>query len=358
MTGSEERSKVTAAETTNQKATSRAIPPSNMDGEDFPPLDPEAAPFVLFRSKKKRGKKKKKQQQQQQEEEEETTSKEAFYSVSRDKAFMETMVELERTVASAGGTYLWAPVTRQRIELPALEEEANLPGPRRGVCVLSHAPADPDCTVLLAHLEAPAFWFCRPGRAAAGPGNRWARHDYAGEGVQIARIAAAGGEFSVDLHHSLATLRLSPSPPAFEREAVAHAGWMDGYHAAVCRLVGCAGGELFKVVVFSASAACRHVEAVRVYGMDFAGKTWRWVTDLGDRAFFLDRFAWGASCSAKQFGLDPGCVYFLSGAKGIIVISRPNEGSHGLWTRRGGLDADRAMHSFLMPSAPWHPSEY
>ncbi|KAL6651793.1 hypothetical protein ACP70R_010718 [Stipagrostis hirtigluma subsp. patula] len=316
----------------------------NTGDGDFPPLAPEAAPFVLFLSRK-RGKRR---------------EKEAFYSVSQDKAFKERMVELNggKTLhwitpdgwflvcdRKSCATFLWTPMTKQRIELPPLDEQ-DRPAPRRSVCLLSHKPADPNCVVLLAHLEMPAFWFCRRGAA----GSRWAKHDYAQEGMQITRIAAAGGEFRIDLHHSIATLRFTPSP-TFTREAVEHVGWMDTYHAALCRLVESCG-ELFKVVVFTVSPTCSSINGVRVYRMDFSGRTWRRVTEFGDRAFFLDPIAWGASCSARQFGLDQGCVYFLSGKSGIVLVSRPKEGTTQLWRSRGGLKAERVMYSFLMPLAP------
>lgn len=166
------------------------------------------------------------------------------------------------------------------------------------------------------------------------------KHDYRHEVLQISRIAAVNGMFYIDLLHEIVTLQFCPSP-AFTTEAVAHRDWLDHHHDDVCRLVESCG-ELFRV----------GIELVCVYKMDFLEKTWVRVTEFGDRAFFLDRFRWGASCSASQFGLDRGGIYFITGKEGIILISHPTkEGFRQLVYSRGGLDANRMMDSFLMPLA-------
>lgn len=182
--------------------------------------------------------------------------------------------------------FLWTPMTKQRIELPAMEDikqrvdplpgrEKYPPSPYQSVCLLSHKPTDPDCIVLLVHLQDTVFWFCRPGES------QWVEHDYRHEVLQFRRIAAVNGMFYIDLLHAIVTLQFCPSP-VFTTESVAHIGWLDHHNDDVCQLVESCG-ELFRV----------GIELACVYKMDFLEKTWVRVTEFGDRAFFLDRYTWG-----------------------------------------------------------------
>ncbi|KQK12205.1 hypothetical protein BRADI_1g02165v3 [Brachypodium distachyon] len=213
--------------------------------------------------------------------------------------------------AAAAATYLLDPHSRRRIPLPPLAIDPRLLP--YCTCLLHPVPGggDPSAGQFLVLLR------------------EWAKHEYdigtQGDGRivekrAIAPIAACRGKFYFNPRSTeTEVLELpprgggaAPSPPVFsscDAEVPGRA------HRAKVFLVeepepAGASSSLYMVMVLHNGGA---YDAIEVYRMDFPGRRWCPVDDLGGRAFFVGPMNLGASCAAGG-GIQENCVYSLVGA--------------------------------------------
>ncbi|XP_073355194.1 uncharacterized protein [Aegilops tauschii subsp. strangulata] len=247
-------------------------------------------------------------------------------------------------------TFLWNPSTRQRIGLPSghqrgfLEENTTR-------CLLSHAPTDPNCVVLVINCRDTVLWYCSP---AAGA--QWFEHRYDSRMLdqsrnkvvrRMRRLTAFGGMFYADLFRAVVTLRFSPHPtftvtPVDVRSRRLHS----------CTefqlLESC--GELFRVS-FGQQFFVDEVLHVGVQRLDVAEMAWVKVHSLGDRVFLVNSRYFRASLSAEEAGLKRNCVYFLRhGDKGLYVYNM-ERGTTTLHNPGQHLHDDVAAEILLIPTS-------
>ncbi|KAF7072396.1 hypothetical protein CFC21_077532 [Triticum aestivum] len=247
-------------------------------------------------------------------------------------------------------TFLWNPSTRQRIGLPSghqrgfLEENTTR-------CLLSHAPTDPNCVVLVINCRDTVLWYCSP---AAGA--QWFEHRYDSRMLdqsrnkvvrRMRRLTAFGGMFYADLFRAVVTLRFSPHPtftvtPVDVRSRRLHS----------CTefqlLESC--GELFRAS-FGQQFFVDEVLHVGVQRLDVAEMAWVKVHSLGDRVFLVNSRYFRASLSAEEAGLKRNCVYFLRhGDKGLYVYNM-ERGTTTLHNPGQHLHDDVAAEILLIPTS-------
>jgi hypothetical protein len=220
----------------------------------------------------------------------------------------------------SGATSLWNPFTRQKINLPADEEEFLIENTTR--CLLSHKPTDPNCIVLVVDCRDTVLWYCRP------EGNHWFKHTYESSllsdrrgavigGMQI--LTAIGGEFFTYFSGNLVVLKFMPVP-TFTKFAVGDKSGLIYPYPNVDRFLLESCGELFRVDFFQDSRT--KVKAIRVHRLDMAERVWLKVNLLGDRAFFINPTYFGASLSAQKPGLKGNCIYYSRlGDKALYVYN-------------------------------------
>uniref|UniRef100_A0A0D9V1Y2 KIB1-4 beta-propeller domain-containing protein n=1 Tax=Leersia perrieri TaxID=77586 RepID=A0A0D9V1Y2_9ORYZ len=210
---------------------------------------------------------------------------------------------------SAGGsTYLLDPQSRRqdnKIQLPPLagiEDDVLM----FSNCLLTDQPNSPaGCVVLVVHPIDPVIWYHHMGTTSS----EWIRHEY-DIGIQgddhetckvlIVPIAACHGKFYFKCYFDeIVVLDFCPGP-VFTSLKLDGAGLRDGGTGRIQVFLLESDGELYMV---------------HVYRMDFSEQRWCLVDDLGDRAFFVAPWYFGASCLAGKYGIQKNCVYsvcFLS----------------------------------------------
>ncbi|KAM3271806.1 hypothetical protein ACQJBY_042169 [Aegilops geniculata] len=241
-------------------------------------------------------------------------------------------------------TFLWSPQTSEKIDLPPLTPGQEIP--LQSSCSLSGKPTTAGFTVVAVEPEDTVVWYCHVGGDAVGRG--WVRHEYDvgsvtfpvvnGRRIQgkkfITRLTAVGGKFYFfKSHDEVGVLEFSPAPlhssvpvPAIERPP--------GTTCMAPSFVEL-GGELYLVTAFLHYdiGGATSVLGCGVYKLDLAGKRWRNVRDIGDRAFLMCPQYFGGCCSATASGLRPNCVYWmgLCGDNLLRVFDIDgNEGTHGV----------------------------
>ncbi|KAI4988316.1 hypothetical protein ZWY2020_029946 [Hordeum vulgare] len=223
-------------------------------------------------------------------------------------------------------TFLWNPQTSQKIHLPPLTPEQEIP--LLSSCSLSGKPTTGNAagfTVVAVEPEDPTVWYCHVGGDAGTRG--WVRHEYDVGSVTfpgtngrsskqipnfITRLTAVGGKFYFfQSYHELGVLDFSPGP-VFSTVSVPGIERPPRTNIIVPFFIEL-GGELYLISAFlhyKVGDGSR-VHGCGVYKMDFAGKRWRKVRDIGDRAFLMCPQYFGGWCSPTASGLRPNCVYWM-----------------------------------------------
>ncbi|CAO2208866.1 unnamed protein product [Urochloa humidicola] len=221
---------------------------------------------------------------------------------------------------------LWNPQTGEKTPLPAMDE----PPPEYCRCLVadtgSSSPEwNPDSLVLVYDLSRPELLMCRI-RGGAAAAAKWAKQSYDMGLYQvpgkptteraIASMAAVQGVFyfleSPGVVGAFFSDAGDPEPRlelvTFDAPEPTIAS--DAPQVVTLSYLLESSGELFRVCLFFLGCGLERVEEVGAYMMDLTKKEWRKVTDIGDKAFLLGPSSFAASCSATEYGLKKGCVYF------------------------------------------------
>uniref|UniRef100_A0ACD5XJF9 Uncharacterized protein n=1 Tax=Avena sativa TaxID=4498 RepID=A0ACD5XJF9_AVESA len=205
--------------------------------------------------------------------------------------------------------WLWNPLTGETIRLPPTQDDHYIPV--NGSCLLTHgSPSHPDCAVVLLDTRKPDMWFCRIG---GGSDRRWGQHTY-----DI-------GEYKIPVNHDkmgIVHLDFNHYPsPAAELETLEDVNARTVFPQGMCSgepwLVE-SQGELFHVLVcfWEFDFDADNIGAVLVHKMDFEGRRWLRVHDIGDRVFLLPPDGvTAASCSASACNLRGNRIYFMKNFK-------------------------------------------
>ncbi|CAM0870480.1 unnamed protein product [Alopecurus aequalis] len=225
---------------------------------------------------------------------------------------------------STFSTFLWSPQTSEKIALPSLTQEM----PMDSECSLSDKPtSNSGFTVVVVEPAAAdtVIWYCHVGGTAGSAG--WVRHEYdlgsdmvpgVGGMMHIRRpitrlTATTGGRFYfIKDMDELGVVEFSPDPviTSIKVPAVKRPPAMTSM-APVCVELD---GELYLVTAFLHSHLGVETSVLGggVYRLDFAGRRWRRVRSVGDRAFLMCPSYFGGWCAATASGLRPNCVYWMS----------------------------------------------
>ncbi|VAI27084.1 unnamed protein product [Triticum turgidum subsp. durum] len=264
-------------------------------------------------------------------------------------------------------TFLWSPQTSDKIDLPPLTPEQEIP--LHSACSLSGKPATAGSfTVVAVEPEDTVVWYCHVGGDAAG-GRGWVRHEYDmgsvtspvvnGRSMQakkfITRLTAVGGKFYFKSEGELGMLDFSPAPllgsvPVADIERPPRTTSMALSFVEL-------GGELYLVTAFLHYdiGGATSVLGCGVYKLDLAGKRWRKVRDIGDRAFLMCPQYFGGCCSATASGLRPNCVYWmgLCGDKLLRVIDIDgNEETHAVQDPCKDITGSNRNAIWMLPTDP------
>uniref|UniRef100_A0A0E0F5D1 KIB1-4 beta-propeller domain-containing protein n=1 Tax=Oryza meridionalis TaxID=40149 RepID=A0A0E0F5D1_9ORYZ len=236
----------------------------------------------------------------------------------------------------SGSTYLVDPQSRQdKIPLPPLtgiDDDVLMDCN----CLLSDQPsaqAAAGCVVLLVEPQDTVIWYHHIG--SGGGGGEWTRHEYDigvqgdkygfTEKIHIVPIAACRGKFYFNSFFTeISVLEFcgpagSPRFSSIRLAGGAPGDWGRGaFHVFLLE----SDGELYMVRLkttlgsqsspASSSSSSPSPLQVGVYKMDFSERRWCRADDLGDRAFFVAPFYFGASCVAGgKYGIQKNCVYSI-----------------------------------------------
>ncbi|CAL4941176.1 unnamed protein product [Urochloa decumbens] len=226
----------------------------------------------------------------------------------------------------SSSTYLMDPHDRadkRRIPLPHLPED-NLS--TYCSCLLSDyfdpAQRSSSCIVLLVEPDSPVLWYCHIGDDVDDDDKQWVRHEYdigsqglpdLGEGcseeVLVCPIASCGGKFYLNgCLEEIGVLEFCPGPMFSLLNIHDAIDEDDGFE----KIFMVESRQDLYMVSMLSSLDLDTVYRVTVHKMDFLRKEWHKVDDLGDRAFLLSSWYFGASCSAEKCGLEQGCVYSVN----------------------------------------------
>uniref|UniRef100_A0A0E0R7T5 KIB1-4 beta-propeller domain-containing protein n=1 Tax=Oryza rufipogon TaxID=4529 RepID=A0A0E0R7T5_ORYRU len=258
--------------------------------------------------------------------------------------------------SASGSTYLLDPQSHQDDKIPL----PPLTGTDDDVlmdcnCLLSNQPtaqAAAGCVVLLVELQDTVIWYHHIG---AGAGGEWTRHEYDigiqgdkygfTEKIHIVPVAACRGKFYFNSFFTgISVLEFcgpagSPQFSSIRLAGVAPGDWGRGaFHVFLLE----SDGELYMVRLkttlgsqsspaSSSSSSSPSPLQVGVYKMDFSERRWCRADDLGDRAFFVAPFYFGASCLAGgKYGIQKNCVYSVRylGDKSFTVSNVEDGTSH------------------------------
>ncbi|KAF8664894.1 hypothetical protein HU200_054210 [Digitaria exilis] len=242
-------------------------------------------------------------------------------------------------------TFFWNPMTGDEVvELPPLREVGD-DALIDSHCLLSDHIAAPGGVVLLVEGgDDTVFWYCRLNEDDA----RWTKHEYdIGSHVLpypdkddeiekevICSIAACCGTFYFDCAgKDLRTIDFSAGAEPVVTAAIAIDGDMVDKRLPCQVFLVESDGELYMVRLFFALPydGGDEIDGVGVYKMDFSGRRWRAVSDLGGRAFLLSPFYFGASCCAgDEYGVLPDCVYFVIHWSKTLQVFDVQQGTYQL----------------------------
>jgi hypothetical protein len=246
-------------------------------------------------------------------------------------------------------TFLWNPFTSNRISLPSARGEFLEKNTTR--CLLSHAPTDPNCVVLVVNYADTVFWYC-----STVAGTQWFKHRYDSRRLHESRnnvvrrmrhLTTFGGKFYADMACSSVTLQFSPHPtftvtPVDDKSQKLYSS-IDFILLESC-------GELFRLS-FGQQFYVHKVLHIRVEKLDTAERAWVKVQTLGDRVFLVNSRFFGASLSAQEVGLKRNCIYYLKrGDKGLYVYNM-ERGTTTLHNPGKDLQDDVAAEILLMPAS-------
>ncbi|GJM92289.1 hypothetical protein PR202_ga08742 [Eleusine coracana subsp. coracana] len=253
-------------------------------------------------------------------------------------------------------TFLWdAHQGGEQIRLPPLEgiEDDMF---MYSQCHFSHKLiSDLGCVVLL--LEGgntTVMWYCHPGD------DQWVKHEYdigtltlpypegdQYEKVPIYHITACRGKFYFNgLENTLHVLEFCPDP-VFSTITVDDEScdseddddddeeeeYDDEYepHPSMAVFHVESGDELHMVTLYYASPRSNEIMECFVDKMDFSGRRWRGVDDLGGRAFLLSGSCFGVSCSCGDGArLRQDSVFLMNPRKREMLVFDVKEGTRTL----------------------------
>ncbi|CAN6288538.1 unnamed protein product [Urochloa humidicola] len=301
-----------------------------------------------------------------------------FFSISENKAIdIDNIGELKNSNcwatpqgwvlvrdAESSSTYLMDPHDRagnRRTPLPHLPED-NLP--TYCSCLLSDY-FDPDqrsggscCNVLLVEPDSPVLWYCRIRGDEDDKNVEWVRHEYdiglqglpdLGEGcsekVLICPIAACGGKFYFNgCLEEIGVLEFCPGP-VFSLLNIHEANDEDDGFEKIFMVES--RQDLYMVSMLS-SLDLDTVYRVTVYKMDFLKQEWHKVDGLGDLAFLLSSWYFGASCSADKCGLEQGCVYSVNPWDKCVRVYNIEDGTTKVRNLKEAPIVDQAL--WMLPT--------
>ncbi|KAL6912132.1 hypothetical protein ACP4OV_000937 [Aristida adscensionis] len=247
--------------------------------------------------------------------------------------------------ATASSTYLLDPHNHNaRIGLPHLPEDL----PIVSTCVLS----DHSFTVLLVKPDAPVIWYCRI------DDEEWTKHEYdigtqdlsdLGDGrsekLLICPITACRGKFYFNgTLDELGVLDFCPAP-VFGRVTIP--GAADETLGFQKLFMVESKQDLYRVSLL-ASYDLETVYRVTVHRFGFAKQEWIKVDDLGDQAFLLSSWYFGASRSADQCGLEKNCVYMLNPWDKCVKLYNIKDGTDKVLDLKEAPASDHAM--WMLPT--------
>ncbi|CAL4959923.1 unnamed protein product [Urochloa decumbens] len=266
-------------------------------------------------------------------------------------------------------TYLLNPKNNGKVDLPPLTEVDDIVL-IDGHCLLSDEPVvGPHSVVLLVEASENTFiWYCHPGD------DQWSKYEYdigshvlpypgdeedQVEKEVICSIAAYQGKFyfnarAAELHVlDFSSHAIQPVLSAIDiDDTVADDGsyGFDEEHSLIFLVES--GGELYMVRLLFVSTdeedAWDEIGKVSVHRMDFAGRRWCNVHDLGGSSFLLSRFYFGASCLGAEHGLLPDHVYFVCEKTSSLQVFNVQEGTYDLHKFNEDPVVDKAF--WLLPS--------
>ncbi|KAL6651744.1 hypothetical protein ACP70R_010669 [Stipagrostis hirtigluma subsp. patula] len=269
------------------------------------------------------------------------------------------LVRHPAAAAAPPATFLWNPGNGDKIHLPPLREDLS----SECTCLLSDKPdlsGDGKFVVLLLEKYGPVLWYCHAG-ADGGDNGGWARHEYdigtqvlypdetLHEKLVITPVAACRGRFYFSTgFEELGVIEFRPAT-AFSsiamREVVA-----GGYGVADNALVFMveSEGQVHMVNLLFEGSLSSVVYEVSVYRMDFSGRQWRRVRDLGGRAFLLSSLSFGAARSADKCGLEQDCVYMSYPWDKSLMIYNVKDGTMKMESLDGAPESMRAL--WMLPT--------
>uniref|UniRef100_A0A0D9V1Q5 KIB1-4 beta-propeller domain-containing protein n=1 Tax=Leersia perrieri TaxID=77586 RepID=A0A0D9V1Q5_9ORYZ len=257
---------------------------------------------------------------------------------------------------SAGGsTYMLDPRQDKKIQLPPLagiEDDVLV----YSNCLLSDQPTSPaGCIVLVVEPLETVIWHHHMGTSV------WIRHEYDigiqgdehhPDKIHIVPIATCHGKFYFNscCFNEISVLEFCPGPQ-FSSIKLDGAGLRDssgkgGIHVFLLE----SDGELCMVRLQTVLPPASSLQ-VHVYRMDFSQQRWCLVNDLGDRAFFVAPFYFGASCLAGEYGIQKNCVYSVRYWRDrAFTISNMEDGSSHVHSLHEAESICRT--SWMLPTDP------
>ncbi|KAL6633547.1 hypothetical protein ACP70R_026218 [Stipagrostis hirtigluma subsp. patula] len=252
--------------------------------------------------------------------------------------------------ASSSSTYLLDPRNPDtRIRLPHLPEEL----PMFSTCLLSDYPdTQPSFLVLLLEAYSTVMWYCRV------DDEEWVKHEYdigtqdlsdLGDGrsekLPICPIAACRGKFYFNASFDEVGVLEFCQTPMFSRMTIPDA--IDEVVGVLKIFMVESNKELYMVSLLS-SYDFDTVYRVRVYKLDFAKQEWIKVDNLGDRAFLISYWYFGASRSADNCGLERNCVYLIKPSAKCITIYNITDETTKVLDLREAPEWEQAM--WMLPT--------
>lgn len=233
------------------------------------------------------------------------------------------MLVVSPSPSSATTAWLWNPRTKEKIALPDLEEEHDIPLGSK--CLLTHRDAThPECLVVLFEYKEPNMWCCKVGGSVHGGG--WCCYtydigDYEVPGGEpptkdlISSVAAVQGEiFFISSAEDMCAINFSSSTdqqPEFQYFDACMVDFPEGMNSGCSWLVE-HDDELYLACVIFVGFDADNIGAIHVYKMDFSTEAWCSVRDIGDAVFLLEGGGnMGASCQASPLGLKGNQIYFM-----------------------------------------------
>jgi hypothetical protein len=237
---------------------------------------------------------------------------------------------------------LWNPSTGNKLPLPDLEEEHQIPYHCR--CLLSHKDlTHPGCVVVLFNNDAPDLWYCHTG-GGGDSSSRWRHCSYdVGNHLSIpeppkgkkARLRCRRrptkttitfmasvqgkiyftnlikGMYAMDFSSCTSTTN-HQNHPTFQKFSVPLPNLPKGFSVGRHWLLE-SQDQLFLVTTSFVGFDLNNIGTIEVHRMDFSSTQacWRSVHDIGDVVFLLEDTNMAASCSASALGLKANQIFLL-----------------------------------------------